>query len=208
MNIGDRIKKVRRDLNMTQTEFASRIGSVQNTVTGYENGRRNPSAPVIALICKEFNVNEEWLRTGEGEMFNPAPTDILDRLAREYKLSNAAYIVVEKFVNLHPEKRNELINFFVDVSKAIIENSDPNAPAILEYPTIQVFREIHNHQVVPKISAEYNDDPPAERGLEQMTVEEMEAEYKKSVLNHARKIKADSYAASNTTGEDIKKKNA
>ena len=108
VNIGDRIKKVRRDLNMTQTEFANRIGSMQNTITRYETNSRNPSASVIALICKEFNVNEEWLRNGEGEMFNPAPTDVLDRLAREYKLSNAAYIVVEKFVNLHPEKRNEL----------------------------------------------------------------------------------------------------
>ena len=132
VNIGDRIKKVRRDLNMTQTEFANRIGSMQNTITRYETNNRNPSASVIALICKEFNVNEEWLRTGEGEMFNPAPTDVLDRLAREYKLSNAAYIVVEKFVNLHPEKRNELIDFFVDVSKAIMESSDPNAPAFPE----------------------------------------------------------------------------
>ena len=96
VNIGDRIKKVRRDLNMTQTEFANRIGSMQNTITRYETNSRNPSASVIALICKEFNVNEEWLRNGEGEMFNPAPTDVLDRLAREYKLSNAAYIVVEK----------------------------------------------------------------------------------------------------------------
>lgn len=117
---------------MTQTEFANRIGSMQNTITRYETNNRNPSASVIALICKEFNVNEEWLRTGEGEMFNPAPTDVLDRLAREYKLSNAAYIVVEKFVNLHPEKRNELIDFFVDVSKAIMESSDPNAPAFPE----------------------------------------------------------------------------
>lgn len=143
---------------MTQTEFASRIGSVQNTVTGYESGRRNPSAPVIALICKEFNVNEEWLRTGEGEIFNPAPTDVLDRLAREYKLSNAAYIVVEKFVNLHPEKRNELIDFFFDVSKAIMESSDPNAQAFPEGAyagfsedlAVQAFREMRERQEIPK----------------------------------------------------------
>lgn len=153
---------------MTQTEFASRIGSVQNTVTGYESGRRNPSAPVIALICKEFNVNEEWLRTGEGEMFNPAPTDVLDRLAREYKLSNAAYIVVEKFVNLHPEKRNELINFFLDVSKAIIESSDPNAPAFPEGAysgfsedlAVQVFREMRDRQGIPKTPEELEKNFP------------------------------------------------
>ena len=61
MNIGDRLKQLRKELDLTQEAFASRIGSVQNTITGYESGRRNPSAPVISLICREFNVNEDCL---------------------------------------------------------------------------------------------------------------------------------------------------
>ena len=131
MNIGDRIKKIRKELDLTQAEFGARIGSVQNTVTGYESGRRNPSTPVIALICEKFGVNETWLRTGEGEMFKPAPSDVLDQLAHEYNLSNASYIAIEKFVNLKPEKRNDLIEFFLEVSKAILESeADPNASAI------------------------------------------------------------------------------
>ena len=64
-----RIKKLRKALDLTQAEFASRIGSTQNAVTGYETGRRNPSSSVINNICKEFHVSEEWLRTGSGEMF-------------------------------------------------------------------------------------------------------------------------------------------
>lgn len=64
-----RLKQLRKELNLTQTEFAKRIGSSQNVVANYEIGRRNPSASVINNICKEFNVNETWLRTGEGEMF-------------------------------------------------------------------------------------------------------------------------------------------
>lgn len=42
--------------------------------------------PVIALICEKFGVNEDWLRYGEGEMFKPAPSDVLDQLASEYNL--------------------------------------------------------------------------------------------------------------------------
>lgn len=64
-----RIKALRKALGLTQQEFADKIGSVQNTITGYETGRRTPSNQVIALICEKFNVNEKWLRTGEGEMF-------------------------------------------------------------------------------------------------------------------------------------------
>ena len=69
MSMGNRLKQLRKELGLTQEAFASKIGSVQNTITGYENDRRNPSAPVISLICREFNVNEDWLRTGEGDMF-------------------------------------------------------------------------------------------------------------------------------------------
>lgn len=64
-----RIKALRKALGLTQQEFADKIGSVQNTITGYETGRRTPSNQVIALICEKFNVNENWLRTGKGEMF-------------------------------------------------------------------------------------------------------------------------------------------
>lgn len=70
-----RIKKLRKALDLTQMEFAARIGSTQNAVTGYETGRRNPSSSVVNNICKEFHVNEEWLRTGSGEMFREISRD-------------------------------------------------------------------------------------------------------------------------------------
>ena len=65
----ERIKKLRTALDLTQAEFASRIGTTQNSLAGYETGRRNPSSSVVNNICKEFRVNETWLRTGSGEMF-------------------------------------------------------------------------------------------------------------------------------------------
>lgn len=65
----DRLKQVRKNLELTQQEFAQKIGTSQNVLANYEIGRRNPSNSVINNICKTFNVNEEWLRTGNGEMF-------------------------------------------------------------------------------------------------------------------------------------------
>lgn len=133
MNIGDRIKKLRRELDLTQQKFGERIGVKGNTIAQYELGRSNPVDSVISLMIREFNVNEEWLRNGEGEMFKPAPSDVLDQLASEYSLSNASYIAIEKFVNLKPEKRNELIEFFLEVSKAILESeADPDASEMPE----------------------------------------------------------------------------
>lgn len=65
----DRIKKIRKELDLTQQKFADRIGVKQNTVAQYEMGRNIPIDSVISLICREFNVNEHWLRDGTGEMF-------------------------------------------------------------------------------------------------------------------------------------------
>ena len=69
--MNERIRKIRNALNLTQQEFADKIKVKRNTVATYEMGRSIPSDSAIALICKEFNVNEEWLRNGIGEMFIP-----------------------------------------------------------------------------------------------------------------------------------------
>lgn len=73
--MNERIKKLRMALTLTQQEFAKQIGSTQNVVANYEIGRRNPSKSVINNICKTFHVNEDWLRTGTGEMFEDVSRD-------------------------------------------------------------------------------------------------------------------------------------
>ena len=68
-SFGDRIKEIRKSAGLTQQKFAERIGTKQNTVAQYEIGRNVPMDPVITAICREFNVNEVWLRTGEGDPY-------------------------------------------------------------------------------------------------------------------------------------------
>lgn len=69
MNI--RIAEIRKAVNLTQEKFAAQLGLSRNFLWMIEKGDRVPSDRTIADICREFNVNENWLRTGEGEMFNP-----------------------------------------------------------------------------------------------------------------------------------------
>ena len=66
--MNERIKEIRNALGFTQQEFADKIKVKRNTVATYEMGRSVPSDSAIALICSVFNVNEEWLRNGTGEM--------------------------------------------------------------------------------------------------------------------------------------------
>lgn len=74
----DRIRKLRKEKELTQTQFGEKIGVKGNTITNYETGLRTPTDTVINNICKTFNVNEHWLRDGTGEMF--VELDVEDQL--------------------------------------------------------------------------------------------------------------------------------
>lgn len=65
----ERIKELRKSLGLNQADFGKRIGVAPNTISTYENGSRALSDAIIMSICREFGVNEDWLRTGNGDMF-------------------------------------------------------------------------------------------------------------------------------------------
>lgn len=67
--MNERIRLLRKELGLNQSDFGNKIGVKQGTVAGYESGARTPLDAVVSSICREFDANEEWLRTGEGEMF-------------------------------------------------------------------------------------------------------------------------------------------
>ena len=120
----ERLRKLRKALDLTQAEFAERIGSVQNTITGYESGKRNPSNPVISSICKEFNVNEDWLRNGNGEMFLPESQDEIDQLTKRYNLEPAIQIFIKKLVSLPPEQRKIVSALIMDTALEVSQIED------------------------------------------------------------------------------------
>lgn len=88
MSIGQRIREIRKEKNLTQQSLADSLGLKQNTVASYEIDRVQPSDRTINDICDKFKVNEQWLRTGEGEPFleitrNEAITDFMSDILNE-----------------------------------------------------------------------------------------------------------------------------
>ena len=80
----ERLKQIRKALDLTQQEFADKLGIARGNISAYEVGKNLPSDAVISLICKIYfskgKVNEDWLRTGAGEMFLPITRD--DEIAK------------------------------------------------------------------------------------------------------------------------------
>lgn len=190
----DRIKKLRKSLDMTQQEFAERIGVKRNTVGQYEIGRNEPIDTVVNLICREFNVSEEWLRNGDGEMFNPAPSDALDQLSQKYRLSNADYVMIEKFVNLKPEVRQNIYDYFREVVSAFTYGD-------IEPHRISSPKNDFNNSYEKEVAEALEDGLSIL--LKEKSLAELEDEYKKSRSISASKT---TFSASNITEE--KSKNA
>ena len=122
--LNERIKALRKQLDMTQSEFAQKIGTSQNVLANYEIGRRNPSNSVINNICKTFDVNEDWLRTGEGEMFIKLPEEDLFSKAAASCIKDNDSTAMEALIlwrSLSPEARENVKNYIRQIFDVIKE---------------------------------------------------------------------------------------
>jgi len=105
LTIGERIKALRDKLGITQAEFAEKLGTARNTIANYEIGRREPMEATIKSICREFNVNYDWLKDGTGEVFEVLPETIVDELALEFNLDDLDKRIILGYLRLPEDDR-------------------------------------------------------------------------------------------------------
>jgi len=102
MESNTRIKTIRKTLGLNQTDFAKQIGLTQTSLTMIENGKRNLTDKNIKIISSTYNINEQWIRTGEGDIFNSSPYekefleifDNLNPITQQYLLKMAKELLV------------------------------------------------------------------------------------------------------------------
>lgn len=98
--MNDRIKKIRKDAGLTQEQFAKRLGVKRNTVATYEMGRSTPIDAAITSICREFGVNEDWLRNGTEPMYLPNGDKLEGYLA---KISKGNDVFIKDLIEVYME---------------------------------------------------------------------------------------------------------
>ena len=113
MSIHERIRYLRKDvLGMNQTEFAERLGLKQGSFSSIESGSSTVTDRTIKAICMVFNVREEWLRTGEGEMYSSAELFSLDRFVAERGATELELAIVKAYFELDPAIRQAVLEHF------------------------------------------------------------------------------------------------
>ena len=118
MTINERIKEVRKALKMSQTALADVLMMTQSGVSAIEVGRRNLTDRNISLLCQKLNVSEEWLLTGEGEMFAHGECDFINGLVDKYDLGEYGRKMLETFVTLPKAERDYFSTFVHDFVEA------------------------------------------------------------------------------------------
>lgn len=121
--INKRILHLREHLKLSQEQFGEKIAIVKSGVSNIEKGTRNVNDRIIKLICTEFNVSEEWLRTGQGEMFIITEKNILSDIAKNYNLDELDQKIITQYIKLNEFQRK----IIKDYIKSLFSNEETTA---------------------------------------------------------------------------------
>ena len=105
-------------MGLSQPAFGERIGLKKSAISKLETGAYHLTEQSLLSICREFNVNMEWLRTGEGEMFQKSKAQAL---GRKFSFKNLTVQMLETFEQLTPEQQDAVLTYARQVVAAVTE---------------------------------------------------------------------------------------
>ncbi|MGF0096412.1 helix-turn-helix domain-containing protein [Peptoniphilus sp. SGI.035] len=115
--MNERVKELRKALGLSGEKFGENIGLNRAAISKIENGAVGVSESNVKLICLTYNVNEDWLRTGEGSMFNETPQDYLKELQRRHNLTDFQLELVKTYLELSEANKSAIDDFIASCAK-------------------------------------------------------------------------------------------
>lgn len=119
MTQGERVRSVRKELNLTLEKFGEKLGVSKGAISAIEIGTRNLTEQMTKSICREYNVNYDYLVNGEGEMFDDLPKTVLDELCMQYDCDDFDRVLIEEYLKLNTNDKQIIKNFIKNICKNI-----------------------------------------------------------------------------------------
>lgn len=104
----ERVKQIRQYLDLSQEAFGNALGVTKTAICGIESGRRGLTEQMAKAICREFNVNYDWLKDGEGDMFDAVPETLVDELGQEFNLDDLDRRIILGYLQLPESDRGAI----------------------------------------------------------------------------------------------------
>lgn len=125
--MNENIKKLRLELGLTMEEFGKNLGVTRSAISNIENGYRNLTEQMILAICNVYNVNEQWLRNGTGDMFVEDTDSLIEKIISDYPLDKLSQTILKTYIELDPKKR-EIFNYVMkQIADSIMASSKEQA---------------------------------------------------------------------------------
>ncbi len=119
MTQSERVKEIRKTLDLTMEKFGEKLGVGKTAISNIESGNRNLTEQMSKAICREYNVNYDYLMYGEGEMFDDLPQTIVDELCVQYDLNDFDKALVEMYVSLPAASRERIKEYMKQLVKKV-----------------------------------------------------------------------------------------
>lgn len=119
MTQSERVKEIRKTLDLTMEKFGEKLGVGKTAISNIESGNRNLTEQMSKAICREYNVNYDYLMYGEGEMFDDLPQTIVDELCAQYELNDFDKALVEMYVSLPAGSRERIKEYMKQLVKKV-----------------------------------------------------------------------------------------
>nr|DAN85647.1 MAG TPA: helix-turn-helix domain protein [Caudoviricetes sp.] len=117
MTQGERVNQIRKTLDLTLEKFGEKLGVQKSSISKIEKDRVTLSDQMAKSICREYNVNYDYLMYGEGEMFDDLPQTIVDELCAQYELNDFDKALVEMYVSLPTGSRERIKEYMKQLVK-------------------------------------------------------------------------------------------
>lgn len=105
MTQNERVRFIRKDLGLTLEKFGEKLGVRKSAISEIELGRNALTDQMAISICREYNVNYDWLMYGDGDPYDELPQTLLDELCEQYNLDEYDRFIIEFYVTLPSELR-------------------------------------------------------------------------------------------------------
>ena len=119
--MNERLKQLRKALKLNQVDFGAKLSLTGSAISRYESGVNAMADNIVLLICREFDVNEEWLRYGTGSMFSQKNTDLIEQLSDKYDLGLYGRQLLETYLELSDSDKRAVERFVAHLTANVEE---------------------------------------------------------------------------------------
>ena len=114
--MNERLKQLRKALKLNQVDFGDKLSLTGSAISRYESGVNAMADNIVLLICREFDVNEEWLRYGTGSMFSQKNMDLIEQLSDKYDLGLYGRQLLETYLELSDSDKRAVERFVANLT--------------------------------------------------------------------------------------------